>query len=316
MISYRFSKEAIGLAALLLMTFGAMREAAAQEKVRVVTTLPVFAELVREIGGDRVTVEAVASPIQDPHFVEAKPSFILDAGEADIWVEAGMSLEIGWAPLVLQGSRNGDIQPGGSGHVDASTHVQKLGVPVGRVDRSRGDVHPEGNPHYWLDPLNTVPITADITLALSRVDPGNAGYYADRRRAFLAELDRRMGAWRARMAPLRGKPVVSYHESWEYFGRRFGLDLVGQLEPKPGIPPSPSHLARLIRRMKQVGAKLILVEPYYETRNPALVARETGAQVVELPNQPGAGTDSYFGMIDQIVERLATASRSAGSAAR
>jgi ABC-type Zn uptake system ZnuABC Zn-binding protein ZnuA len=316
MISYRFSKEAIGLAALLLMTFGAMREAAAQEKVRVVTTLPVFAELVREIGGDRVTVEAVASPIQDPHFVEAKPSFILDAGEADIWVEAGMSLEIGWAPLVLQGSRNGDIQPGGSGHVDASTHVQKLGVPVGRVDRSRGDVHPEGNPHYWLDPLNTVPITADITLALSRVDPGNAGYYADRRRAFLAELDRRMGAWRARMAPLRGKPVVSYHESWEYFARRFGLDLVGQLEPKPGIPPSPSHLARLIGRMKQVGAKLILVEPYYETRNPALVARETGARVVELPNQPGAGTDSYFGMIDQIVERLATASRSAGSAAR
>jgi ABC-type Zn uptake system ZnuABC Zn-binding protein ZnuA len=316
MISYRFSKEAIGLAALLLMTFGAMREAAAQEKVRVVTTLPVFAELVREIGGDRVTVEAVASPIQDPHFVEAKPSFILDAGEADIWVEAGMSLEIGWAPLVLQGSRNGDIQPGGSGHVDASTHVQKLGVPVGRVDRSRGDVHPEGNPHYWLDPLNTVPITADITLALSRVDPGNAGYYADRRRAFLAELDRRMGAWRARMAPLRGKPVVSYHESWEYFARRFGLDLVGQLEPKPGIPPSPSHLARLIGRMKQVGAKLILVEPYYETRNPALVARETGARVVELPNQPGAGTDSYFGMIDQIVERLATASSSAGSAAR
>ena len=315
-MSKRTFRTLMALAALLIGTHAAASRALAQDPVRVVTTLPVFAELVKEIGGDKVTVEAIASPIQDPHFVEAKPSFILDAGKADIWIEAGMSLEIGWAPLVLQGSRNGDIQPGAPGYVDASLHVQKLGVPAGRVDRSRGDVHPEGNPHYWLDPLNAVPITADITLALSRVDPANAGYYADRRRAFLAELDRRMGAWRARMAPLRGKPVVSYHESWEYLGRRFGLDLEGQLEPKPGIPPSPSHLARLIERMKEVGAKLILVEPYYETKNPELVARETGATVVELPNQPGAGTDTYFGMIDQIVDRLAKAARSAGTAAR
>ncbi|MGH7571587.1 MAG: metal ABC transporter substrate-binding protein [Gemmatimonadota bacterium] len=316
MIGCRFRRAVIALAALPLMASGTTTRAVAQEKVRVVTTLPVFAELMKEIGGDRVTVEAVASPIQDPHFVDAKPSYILDAGRADIWVEAGMSLEIGWAPLVLQGSRNGDIQPGGPGYVNASSHVQKLGVPVGRLDRSRGDVHPEGNPHYWLDPLNTVPITADITLALSRIDPANAGYYTDRRRAFLAELDRRMGVWEARMAPLRGQPVVSYHESWEYFARRFGLDLVGQLEPKPGIPPSPSHLARLIERMRAVGAKLILVEPYYEKKNPELVARETGAEVVELPNQPGAGTDSYFGMIDQIVGRLTAASGSAGTATR
>lgn len=281
---------------------------AQQPAVRAVTTLPVFAELVEEIGGDRVSVQAIASPVQDPHFVEAKPSFILEAGRADLWVQAGMSLEVGWAPLVLQGSRNGDIQRGAPGHVDASSHVRKLGVPAGAVDRSRGDVHPEGNPHYWLDPLNTVPITADITLALSRIDPANAGYYADRRRAFLAELERRMDDWRARMAPLQGRPVVSYHESWEYFARRFDLELVGQLEPKPGISPSPSHLARLIERMREAGARLILVEPYYEKQNPELVARETGAAVVELPNQPGAGTDSYFGLIDQIVDRLVAAS--------
>lgn len=314
------SKRSFGtlttLAALLVGALGAAPRALAQDEVRVVTTLPVFAELVKEIGGDRVNVEAIASPIQDPHFVEAKPSFILDAGKADLWVEAGMSLEIGWAPLVLQGSRNGDIQPGAPGYVDASLHVQKLGVPVGRIDRSRGDVHPEGNPHYWLDPLNAVPITADITLALTRIDPGNAAYYADRRRAFLAEIDRRMEGWKARMAPLRGLPVVSYHQSWEYFARRFGLDLIGQLEPKPGIPPSPAHLAGIIGQMKRAEAKLILIEPYYERKNPRLVSRETGAEVVELPNQPGAGSDSYFGMIDQIVDRLTAAARSGGAAAR
>lgn len=316
MTSKQSFQTLITLAALLIGAHGAAPRALAQGEVRVVTTLPVFAELVKEIGGDKVNVEAIASPIQDPHFVEAKPSFILDAGKADLWVEAGMSLEIGWAPLVLQGSRNGDIQPGAPGYVDASLHVQKLGVPAGRIDRSRGDVHPEGNPHYWLDPLNTVPITADITLALTRLDPANAGYYADRRRAFLAEIDRRMEGWKARMAPLRGRPVVSYHESWEYFARRFGLELIGKLEPKPGIPPSPSHLARLIGQMKQADARLILVEPYYEKKNPQLLSRETGAEVVELPNQPGAGSDSYFGMIDQIVDRLTTAARSGRAAAR
>lgn len=285
-------------------------EGRAQEKIRVVTTLPVFAELVQAIGGDKVAVEAVASPIQDPHFVDAKPSYILAAGRADLWVEAGMDLEVGWAPLVREGSRNADIQTGAAGHVDASNHVRKLGVPTGRLDRSRGDVHPYGNPHYWLDPLNAVPITADITLALSRVDPKGAGYYADRRRAFLAELNRRMDGWKRRMAPLQDLTVVSYHESWEYFARRFGLDLIGKLEPKPGIPPSPSHLARLMERMEATGAHLILVEPYYEKKNPQLVARETGAAVVEIPNQPGAGSDSYFGLFDLIIDRITAAARS------
>ncbi len=303
------------LAAFALGVHADRSVAVAQDKVRVVTTLPVFAELVQAIGGDKVSVEAVASPIQDPHFVDARPSFILDASRADLWVEAGMDLEVGWAPLVREGSRNAAIQIGGPGHVDASTHVQKLGVPAGRVDRSRGDVHPYGNPHYWLDPLNAVPMTADITLALSRVDPRNAAYYADRRRAFLAELDRRMTAWKSRMAPLRKLPIVSYHESWEYFARRFGLDLIGRLEPKPGIPPSPSHLAQLMERMEATGAKLILVEPYYEKKNPQLVARETGAAVVEIPNQPGAGSDSYFGLIDLVIDRV-TAARASGARAR
>lgn len=288
---------------------------AGQSRVRVVTTLPVFAELAKAIGGDRVTVETIASPLQDPHFVDAKPSYILAAGRADVFIHAGMDLEVGWAPLVWEQSRNADIQRGGPGHVDASAHVRKLGVPAGRVDRSRGDVHPSGNPHYWLDPLNAVPLTADIALALTRVDPANGGYYNDRRRAFLAELDRRMGGWRAKMAPLEGVPIVSYHESWQYFASRFGLEIVGHLEPKPGIPPSPSHLARTMEQMKARGVEIVLKEPYYEDKNPRLVARETGATVVEIRNQP-TGDEDYFRFIDHLVDQVAVAARRTGTTAR
>ena len=298
-----------GLTGVLPAGVAGVAPATAQpQKIKVVATLPVLAELAKAVGGDRVEVQVIASPVQDPHFVDAKPSYILAASRADLWIEAGMDLEVGWAPLVREGSRNARIQKGAPGYVDASAHVRKLGVPVGGFDRSRGDVHPYGNPHYWLDPLNAVPITADIALALSRVDPANAGAYTDRRRAFLATLDRRMAGWRARMAPLRGKPVVSYHESWQYLARRFGIEVVGQLEPKPGIPPSPSHLARLIEQMKAKGAKLILVEPYYEKRNPQLVSRETGGVVVELPNQPQRGQD-YFAFIDALTSLLAGAAR-------
>jgi ABC-type Zn uptake system ZnuABC Zn-binding protein ZnuA len=287
--------------------------ASAQDRVRVVTTLPVFAELAKAVGGDKVEVTAIATPLQDPHFVDAKPSYILAASRADLLVLAGMELEVGWEPLVREGSRNADIQIGSPGYVDASAHVQKLGVPTGKVDRSRGDVHPFGNPHYWLDPLNAVPLTADIALALTRVDPRNGGYYNDRRRMFLTELERRIVDWRARMAPLQGEPVVSYHESWGYFARRFGLEIVGTLEPKPGIPPSPSHLAQLMDQMNSQDVKLILKEPYYENKNPDLVARETGARVVELPNQPQAGQD-YFEFVDTLIDRVVTAAREGGVA--
>ncbi|HEY7471371.1 MAG TPA: metal ABC transporter substrate-binding protein [Gemmatimonadota bacterium] len=308
----RITLAALTLAAAWVGPPG-LAPALAQEKIRVVTTLPVLADLVQAVGGDRVDVTAIATPLQDPHFVDAKPSYILAASRADVFVLAGMDLEVGWEPLVREGSRNAAIQIGGPGYVDASAHVRKLGVPTGRIDRSRGDVHPYGNPHYWLDPLNAVPLTADIALALSRVDPRNAGLYNDRRQRFLAELDRRMAGWKSRMAPLEGMPVVTYHESWEYFARRFGLELVGALEPKPGIPPSPSHLAQLMDRMKARDVKLILKEPYYEDKNPDLVARETGARVVELPNQPQAGQD-YFAFVDSLVDRVVTAARGAGVA--
>ena len=308
----RIGLPALALAAALAGPLGPTTAGAQERKIKVVTTLPVFAELVKAVGGDRVDVTAIASPVQDPHFVDAKPSYILAAGQADVFILAGMDLEVGWEPLVREGSRNAAIQVGAPGYVDASAHVRKLGVPTGRIDRSRGDVHPYGNPHYWLDPLNAVPLTADIALALSRVDPRNAGLYNDRRRQFLVELERRMTGWRSRMAPLQGTPIVSYHESWEYFARRFGLQIAGTLEPKPGIPPSPSHLARLMDRMQALGVERILKEPYYENKNPQLVARETGAVVVELPNQPQPGQD-YLAFIDSLIDRV-TSARRAGAA--
>jgi zinc/manganese transport system substrate-binding protein len=232
----RIQKIAIAALALAAVLWGPAgpTPARAQEKIRVVAPLPVLAELVKVVGGDRVEVTAIATPLQDPHFVDAKPSYILAAGQARLFVTAGMDLEVGWEPLVREGSRNSTIQIGGPGYVDASAHVQKLGVPTGRLDRSRGDVHPFGNPHYWLDPLNAVPLTADIALALTRVDPANAGLYNDRRRNFLAALEGRMATWRSRMAPLRGQPVASYHESWGYIARPFGVEIVGTLGPKPG----------------------------------------------------------------------------------
>jgi len=312
---HRIPKTSLTALALTAVLAGPLSPATAhaQEKIRVVATLPVLAELVKAVGGDRVEVTAIATPLQDPHFVDAKPSYILAASRADVFVTAGMDLEVGWEPLVREGSRNAAIQIGGPGYVDASAHVRKLGVPAGRVDRSRGDVHPYGNPHYWLDPLNAVPLTADIALALSRVDPRNAGLYNDRRQRFLTDLERRMSTWRSRMAPLEGLPVVTYHESWEYLARRFGLEVVGSLEPKPGIPPSPSHLAQLMDRMKARKVELIFKEPYYEDDNPALVARETGARVVELPNQPQPGQD-YLEFVDALVGRVSAAARDAGVA--
>ncbi|MDX1623481.1 MAG: metal ABC transporter substrate-binding protein [Gemmatimonadota bacterium] len=304
-------RHAVTAAAVALLAAATAPPTPAQERVRVVATLPVFAKLAKAIGGERVDVTAIASPLQDPHFVDAKPSYIVEAGKADVFIEAGMDLEVGWAPLVREGSRNAAIQRGGEGYVDASAHVRKLGVPTGKVDRSRGDVHPYGNPHYWLDPLNAVPLTADIALALSRVDPAHAGHYNDRRRDFLAALDRRMGEWRREMAPLEGVPIVSYHESWEYFAGRFGLEIVDHLEPKPGIPPSPSHLARLMDRMNARGIELILKEPYYEEKNPRLVARETGATVVELRNEPNPD-ETYLEFMDYVVDTVRAAGREAG----
>ena len=289
--------------------------AAAQDKVKVLATTQDLAALVREIGGDDVEVTAIARGYQDPHFVESKPSFILQASRADALVFVGLDLEIAWLPNVLVGSRNARIQRGGAGHVDASRGIRLQEVPTGRITRELGDLHAYGNPHYWLDPANAPVITANIQEGLAAVDPRRAEAYAERRRAFLARLDGKLAEWKTRAAPLSGLHVVAYHNSWPYFARAFGLVIDEFLEPKPGIPPSPAHIARVIAGMRKNGVKLVLVEPYFSRKVPELVASRTEGRVVELASSVGGaeGVTTYFELFDHNLDVLLRAAREVGA---
>ncbi|HYN01168.1 MAG TPA: metal ABC transporter substrate-binding protein [Vicinamibacteria bacterium] len=286
--------------------------------VNVVTTTEDLADLARQVGGDRVKVESIARGYQDPHFVEAKPSFILKLAKADLLVVVGRELEIGWLPPLLQQSRNARIQPGADGHLDASQSARILDIPTGPVTRAMGDVHPLGNPHYWLDPANGRRVAQAIAQKLSQLDPSGAAVFAARYADFdkrLAEGEKR---WDALMAPYKGLKVVTYHRSWPNFCERFGLDVVGYVEPKPGIPPSPRHTIQLMKEIKQLGVKLLLVEPYFDSKTPDSIGRETGAKVVVMPPSVGgekAITD-YIQLFDYDIQLLVSAIKETGAAAR
>jgi ABC-type Zn uptake system ZnuABC Zn-binding protein ZnuA len=294
----------------LLLAAGAQAQAA----LKVVTTTEDLASLVREVGGTRVQVDALARGYQDPHFVEAKPSFILKLNKADLLVAVGRELEIGWLPPLINQSRNAKIQPGAPGYLDASGNVRILEIPQGQITRAMGDVHPAGNPHYWLDPGNGRRVAQAIRDRLSQLDPAGASEYASR----YADFDRRLAAaerrWEAAMAPYKGTKVVTYHRSWPNFAERFGLDVIGYVEPRPGIPPSPSHTLELIQEMKRQNVKLILVEPYFDTKTPDAVARETGAKVVVLLPSVGGekGADDYIKLFDVDVDKLVAAMTAGG----
>jgi zinc/manganese transport system substrate-binding protein len=283
--------------------------APAEQPLRVVTTTTDLADLARNVGGDRVEVRSLALGEQDPHFVEARPSLVLELRRADLYAQVGLELEVGWAPLLLDQARNPGIQPGGRGHLDLSAHVEILDVPVTRVTRAQGDIHPFGNPHYWLAPENGRRIAEAFAGRLSELDPEGAAAYQVNLDRFLAQLDQAEAGWRERLAPHRGTPVVAYHASWRYFLEFAGLEVAGLVEPLPGIPPGPRHLAELVGRMNQVGVGLILVEPFYDPRVPATVARRTGARVLTLPSSVGGvpGVGSYFELLDHNVERLVEA---------
>jgi zinc/manganese transport system substrate-binding protein len=257
--------------------------------LKVVTSTEDLAALSREVGGERISVEAIAKGYQDPHYVEAKPSFILKLHSADLLVVVGRELEIGWLPPLLQQSRNEKIQVGSRGYLDASLTVKILDIPQGQITRAMGDVHPLGNPHYWLDPGNGRRIAQAIQAKLSELQPADAAYFAQR----FADFDKRLGEaekrWDAAMAPFKGTKIVTYHRSWPNFVERFGLDVIGYVEPKPGIPPSPQHTIDLIAEMKKVKATIILVEPYFDLKTPNSVARETGAKVIVL--SPSVGSE-------------------------
>jgi len=275
---------------------------------KVVTTTEDLASLVREIGGDKVSVEAIARGYQDPHFVEPKPSFILKLHDADLLVVIGRELEIGWLPPLLTQSRNAKIQPGSAGYLDASVGVQILEIPTGQITRAMGDVHPQGNPHYWLDPGNGRVIAKAIATALARLSPADQAYFDQR----YADFDRRLAdgekRWAAAMAPYKSTKIVTYHRSWPNFTARFGLDVIGYVEPKPGIPPSPSHTLELMAEMKRQQAKLILVEPYFDTKTPDAIARDVGGKVLVISPSVGGAKEAsdYIKLFDYDINLLAS----------
>jgi ABC-type Zn uptake system ZnuABC Zn-binding protein ZnuA len=290
----------------------------AQAAVNVVASTEDLASLTREVGGDRVKVDGIARGYQDPHFVEAKPSFILKLNAAQLLVVVGRELEIGWLPPLITQSRNSKIQPGSEGYLDASLTARILEIPTGQITRAMGDVHPAGNPHYWLDPENGRRIAAAVRDKLSRLAPADAGYFATRYADFdkrLAEAEKR---WQAEMAPYKGVKVVTYHRSWPNFTERFGLDVVGYVEPKPGIPPSPSHTLDLIQAMKRLGVKILLVEPYFDLKTPNSIGRETGAKVLVLPPSVGGEKEitDYIKLFDYDVKLVVDALKASGAAVR
>ncbi len=297
-------KRSFMLAAAL---FAASALPAAAAGLRVVATTEDLASLAREVGGDKITVVALAKGYQDPHFVDPKPSFILEVNRADLLIVVGRELEIGWLPPLVNSARNAKIMPGGNGYLDASMNVKILEIPAGQVTRAMGDVHPQGNPHYWLDPGNGRKIAQAIKDKLSQLDPADKPTFESR----YADFDKRLAAaeakWDATMAPYKGTKIVTYHRSWPNFMERFGLNVIGYVEPKPGIPPSPSHTIDLIAEMKAQGAKLIVVEPYFDLKTPQSITNQIGGKTLVLAPSVGgdkAATD-YIQLFEYNVNLLA-----------
>ncbi len=294
------------IAAFTLLSAICPLPASAAGKLQIMTATTDLAALAQEIGGDRVEVESVARGYQDPHFVEAKPSFLLKLRHADLLIVVGLELEIGWLPPLISQSTNPKIQVGAPGYFDASRFAKILEIPTGVVTRAEGDVHPLGNPHYWLDPENGVRIAKGIQNKLSEMRPGDAAYFAERYSSFEQRIKQADEKWLAEMKPYAGRKVVTYHRSWPNFAEHFGLNVVGYVEPRPGIPPSPQHTVELIGLMKRDGVKVILVEPYFDLKTPNAIARDTGAKVVVLMPSVGGEKEitDYFKLFDYDIAKL------------
>jgi zinc/manganese transport system substrate-binding protein len=301
--------------AVLIALFAVVLPAAAQNKLNVVATTEDLAAIAREVGGDHVTVESIARGFQDPHFVEAKPSFILKLQKADLLILVGRDLEIGWLPPLIQQSRNSKVQVGADGYLDASQQARVLEVPTGQVTRAEGDVHPLGNPHFWLDPDNGKIVAREIFDKFSQFRPNDRAYFEQRLNDFVNRLNDAEKRWTAMMAPYKGIKVVTYHRSYSNFADRFGLSIFGYVEPKPGIPPTPQHTLELINDMKKNNIKIVLVEPYFDLKTPNAIGRETGAQVLVMPPSVGGTKDitDYFKLFDYDLNLLVDAIKKTGA---
>jgi ABC-type Zn uptake system ZnuABC Zn-binding protein ZnuA len=286
-----------------------------QSKLTVVTTTEDLAAIAREVGGDRIAVEPIARGYQDPHFVEAKPSFILRLQKADLLVVVGRELEAGWLPPLIQQSRNSKVQPGANGYLDASLQARILDIPQGQITRAMGDVHPLGNPHYWLDPENGRAIARAIAAKLAQLRPADKAYFDQRFGDFSNRLSESLKRWQATLAPYKGQKIVTYHRSYTNFVDRFGFDVIGYVEPRPGIPPTPQHTLDLINAMKAQQVKILLVEPYFDRKTPNAISRQTDAQVIVLPPSVGGNKEitDYFKLFDYNVNLLAGAMTKAGT---
>src|ERR1700682_4470431 len=293
---------------LLILSITVACAFTAHAKLNVVATLPDFGTLAREIGGDKIDIVVLAKATEDPHFVDARPSFVVSLRSADVLIDGGAELEIGWLPPLLQNARNPKIEIGKPGRVQASEGVRLMNVPT-NVTRAAGDVHALGNPHFMTDPIIAKTVALHIAQSFAAVDAPNAAFYDANYKKFEATINAKLQEWGAAMPPFKGQSIVAYHDSWVYFAHRFGLNIDIFLEPKPGIPPSPSHLAEVIEKMKAQKIKAIIVEPFHERKIAEKVASSTGAKVVDFAQYPGAlpGTDSYVKLIDTLVSRLAAA---------
>ena len=300
-------KRIFSLMLLLLMSL-----AAQAKKLNVITATTDIAALAQEVGGDHINIESIAKGYQDPHFVEAKPSFLLKLRQADLLITVGLQLEIGWLPPLITQSGNPRIQVGANGYLDASQFAEILEVPTGQVTRAMGDVHPLGNPHYWLDPDNGRRVARGIAGKLGELDPADASYFQERFQDFDKRLTAAEQKWDAEMAPFRGSKVVTYHNSLPNFAHHFGLNVIGYVEPRPGIPPTPSHTIELMGLMKRENCKVIMVEPYFDRKTPDAIARETGGVVVEyLPSVGGEKqVTDYFKLFDYDIALLIKAFQS------
>jgi ABC-type Zn uptake system ZnuABC Zn-binding protein ZnuA len=273
----------------------------ARAAVKVVCTLPELAAIAREVGGDKVTVISLAKPDQNYHQIDPRPSDVVRVRDAQVLVRAGMDLDM-WADSLINAARNGNVEKGARGYVDASAMIRKLEVPNGQITGASGDIHVYGNPHYWFDPGDAKVVAYEIDHGLRTVDPKNARVYDSNYARFVADLDKHIAGWKAELAPFRGRSVVAYHDEWVYFLNRFGLKAFGYLEPKPGIPPSASHVNALIDRMKAARIKAVIVPSIYPEGFSDLLKRSAGAKVVRVPYSVGSmGTTSYIAYIDAIV---------------
>jgi ABC-type Zn uptake system ZnuABC Zn-binding protein ZnuA len=327
----------------LMLAFAA--SAAGADQLKVCCTVPDLGALTQEVGGDRVAVTTFAKGPEDPHYIEARPSFVRALADADLFIQTGLELEVGWAPVLLKNARNERVLPGTPGFLEAATAIQPLEVPTGTVDRSLGDVHPGGNPHFFTDPVCGLEVAKLIADKLAALRPADAAFFAGRYQDFAKRLGERMfgkdlaakydpsklaalqekgrlpdflkaqgddgklGGWLAEARPFAGKRVIADHAVWPYLSRTFGFSVAGYLEPKPGIPPTTKHLQEVIALMKQEGISVILTTPFFDPKHARVVAEQTGGHIAAMAHQVGAlpGTDDYLGFVDHNVTALANA---------